>query len=170
MPKTVYKNRVFRVEKLNIRRKGKRFTQYMVNYKTPVVVILPISGKDVIIERQYRGALQKCLYEIPAGRVDKGESIASCARRELIEETGYRTANLRLMLKDYPSPGIMSSMRHYSVATGLKKGRSSPNKDEDIVVKRMEMKRVVQLIKAHKITDSKTITAILFYNLLKNKR
>ena len=137
MAKVVYKNSVFRVEKLNIRRKGRSYIQYRVDYNTPIVVVLPILGRNqILIERQYRGALGKHIYEIPAGRLNLGESLTGCAKRELEEETGYRAATVKPMFADYPSPGIMGRMRYYFVATGLRKGESSPDEYEEIEVKR----------------------------------
>jgi ADP-ribose pyrophosphatase len=167
MPKRVYRNSQFSVEELEMRRKGVRYNLYRVKLP-PVAVVLPIFNSDeMLLERQYRGVLGRYMYEVPAGHAKSGESLISCARRELEEETGYRAETIKPMLYEYPAPGSMTEKRSYFVATGLRKGASSPDRSEDIAAERVGIGRVLRMIRQNRISDGKTIVAVLFYTAMK---
>ncbi len=76
-------------------------------------LIVPFLGKDrIILLRQWRAVLNKYLLELPAGTLDKGESILTCAKRELIEETGYASQKMTKLGRIYPVPGYSTEIIH----------------------------------------------------------
>ncbi len=133
-----------------------------------VSVVLPFidSRKDtIIIERQYRPALRKYIYELPAGHVDKGETPRQAAIREMQEETGFAPKRIRLMYKAHPTPGSSPVLFYCFLSVGLAKGSGRFHKDpgEVIKIERISMKKALRMIKSGKIIDNKTIATILYY-------
>lgn len=124
-----------------------------------VVPVLP-DGK-VILVKQYRKAVSEVLLEIPAGKLEKGESVRDCAVRELEEETGFRVGKIRKILEFFPSPGFSSENIHLFEAGDLKKGRKNLQDDELIEVVSLTVPEILQLIHRGKIRDAKTIIGIL---------
>ena len=124
-----------------------------------VVPVLP-DGK-VILVKQYRKPVEEVLLEIPAGKLEKGESAKDCAVRELEEETGFRTGKIRRILEFFPSPGFSSENIHLCEAGDLKKSRNNLQDDELIKVVSLTVPEIVQLIHKGKIRDAKTIIGIL---------
>jgi ADP-ribose diphosphatase len=122
------------------------------------VALLP-DGK-ILLVRQYRQAAEKITLEIPAGKMDEGETPEDCIRRELVEETGYRTDKLTHLRSYYPSLGISSEIIHIYLAKELHPVESSGGDEialEPVIIPLEEVKR---LIEAGEIMDSKTIIGI----------
>jgi ADP-ribose pyrophosphatase len=160
MAKTLHKNRLFKVEELTVK---KGYKTYRV-VEEDVAVILPFVDKDhILIEKQMRYPVGKVLYEIPAGHIDKGENILAAANRELEEETGYKAKKLKLMTKYYVSPGLSTTIQYSFLATNLVKGKLSLDKDEEIKIEKISLKKALEFIRTGKIMDGKTIIAILYY-------
>ena len=130
------------------------------------VVILAVdenlSDPRVLLERQYRHAAQSHLWELPAGRVDKGETELAAAKRELLEETGYSAARWQRILKFYVSPGFMDETMTVYLARGLKPGTAQPEDDEIIRKRLVSLSTALRLALKGTIRDSKTISAILW--------
>ncbi len=163
MGKILHKNRLFSVElqKITVR---KRKTDYYRVVKRDTAAVLPFIDKDrILLERQYRPPIELKIYEIPAGHLEKSDSPASAARRELEEETGYKCSKIKLLTTTYPSPGVLTSKEYLFMATGLKKGKQSLDKDENISLIRVKIGTAIDMIKSGEIKDSKTIAAILYY-------
>jgi ADP-ribose pyrophosphatase len=90
------------------------------------VAIIPLLPQDrVVMIRQYRHPAGKVLYELPAGTLRPGESPADCARRELLEETGYQAGELAPLFSMYLSPGYCTELIHLFLATDLKQAAST---------------------------------------------
>ncbi|MDE1810734.1 MAG: NUDIX hydrolase [Candidatus Micrarchaeota archaeon] len=159
----VYRNRWLTVEKIRVRNAGKSYYLYCVG-KRDIVVILPILGKDtIVLERQYRGVLGRYLYEIPAGYIEDGEQPAKAAARELEEETGYRPGKMTFVSKLAESPGTLRLWAHFYIATELKAGERSLDRNENIKVLRVSLKEALQMIKNRQIVDLKTVAAVSYY-------
>jgi len=136
--------------------------------KSPKAVgILPLIDKDkVILIRQFRFAINKEIWEIPAGMLRKGEKPEVGAKRELKEETGYEAKELKKIGEFYLSPGYSTEYMYLFLARGLKKGEQSLEKGEKIKeVKIFSKKEVLKMIKSRKIVDAKTILALFFSGL-----
>jgi len=121
------------------------------------------SGPDpqLLLIRQYRHAADGFLYEVPAGRLGPGEAPEACAERELLEETGCTTEQLKYLTTIYTTPGFTDERIHLFIATGLIRGPTRHESDEFITVEAMSMSQALSLIAAGAISDAKTALAIL---------
>ena len=130
--------------------------------------ILAMEMDKVILVKQHRFPHGYVL-EIPAGTMNKGEKDPKkCAFRELKEETGYKAKKMIPLLKYYPSIGYNTELIHCYVATGLKKSSDLKLDDDEILsVVKVDLKKVLRMILTGKITDSKTICAVLTYAIKK---
>ncbi len=163
MGRIVHRNKLFNVVESQLNVRGRKAKMYWVS-KPDTVAVLPIN-KDgsIILERQFRPAVGKRIYELPAGHIDKGERPLHAARRELEEETGLRASRLQLLTTIYPSPGVMDGKEYIYIADGLEKGSTNLDPDELIDVERVSMGRALGMVKSGKIMDAKSVAAILFY-------
>ncbi len=126
-------------------------------------LIVPFLTKDkIIMLRQLRPVINSYIYELPAGTLDKDESPASCARREIIEETGYSAKKFTLLGKIYPVPGYSTEKIFIYKAEGLAKAMRIPEKDEVIESRIFTRTRIKRLFKTGRIVDAKTIAALAF--------
>ncbi len=132
-------------------------------------IILPLLSPDeVILIRVMRYAVEKELWELPAGTLDHREDPAVCAARELTEETGYIAADIRPLCRFYTCPGISTELMHAFVATDLKHVGQKLQEDERIDVHTVRMDESLNMIRNGEIQDAKTIAAILHYRYLTN--
>ena len=130
------------------------------------VVVMPVDDTEreplVLLERQYRHAANGYLWELPAGRIDPGEKELAAAKRELIEETGYRASRWKRILNFYASPGFLGETMSIYMATGLTAGEAEPEEDERIVTKFFPLSTLVDKILRGQIRDGKTIAGVLW--------
>ncbi len=120
-------------------------------------VMMPVDEKNrILLVRQYRLAARKFLWELPAGTVDPGEKPLQTARRELIEETGYRAKKWTRLAEFYPSPGFLTEKMTIYLATGLTAGEAHPMDDERIETRWFTAREIDAMIGAGKIMDAKT--------------
>ena len=129
-----------------------------------VVPILDVNDEDpeVLLIRQYRYAADGYLYEIPAGRLDAGESPETCANRELREETGYLASKMERLFTMYTTPGFTDEKIHLFVATGLTAGESAREADEFLELVPTKLSRALSMCEKGEIQDAKTALALLF--------
>lgn len=122
------------------------------------------AGPDprVVLIRQFRHAADDFIYEVPAGRLDPGESPQACAARELAEETGYQAARYEHLTTIFTTPGFTDERIHLFMASGLESGSHRREADEFLEIHRFRWSEVLELVKAGKVVDAKTLTAILF--------
>lgn len=117
---------------------------------------------QILLLKQYRYAADQYLYEIPAGRLDKGEDPRHCAERELREETGCRAARIDFLFTMFTTPGFTDEQIHVFLATGLEHGDAAREADEFISVETMTLSSALSLIERGEIKDAKTALALLF--------
>ncbi len=164
--KTVFRGRVFSVASERVREPGGIVVRRDIVRHGPSVVILAVddSGPEprVLLERQYRHAADDFLWELPAGSVDPGESMLAAARRELVEETGYRARQWSRALHFYPSPGFLDETMTIFLAHGLTSGTAHPEADELIACHLMPPSEAVKMVMSGKIRDAKTIVGVLW--------
>jgi ADP-ribose pyrophosphatase len=122
------------------------------------------TGDDpqLLLLRQYRYAAGGYIYEIPAGRLDEGESPADCAARELKEETGCTAEKLVPLTSMFTTPGFTDEVIHLFMATGLTHGESNREADEFVDIIIMGLAEALELIRTGEIIDAKTALAILY--------
>ncbi|OGS19973.1 MAG: hypothetical protein A2252_01630 [Elusimicrobia bacterium RIFOXYA2_FULL_39_19] len=136
--------------------------EFILNPKAAAVIPL-IDSKHVVMVKQYRYPLKRATYEIPAGKVDKGETYLACIKRELEEEAGYRASKIKQLLYYFPTPAFSTENLKIYIATGLKPVQTRPDEDEFIERHIISIDMALQWIKTNKIYDSKTIIALLYY-------
>jgi ADP-ribose pyrophosphatase len=130
---------------------------------------MPLDKCRVVLVRQYRYPAGQITEELPAGKIDPGESALKCLPRELKEETGYSAKCFRPLISFWPTPAFSDEIIHIYWAEGLKKGRSSPDEDEFLDVRIETFGSVLKKIQQGRIRDSKTVIGILaFAQFVKN--
>ncbi len=131
------------------------------------VVIVPIDQDDnVLLVRQYRHAAGESVLEAPAGMLEDSESPEECAQRELQEEVGYASTNLRALGGWWSAPGFCTEFIYAYLARDLVESKLAADDDEDIEVERLPVSRVPQLIRVGEVQDAKTIAALLMATYL----
>jgi len=140
---------------------GKDATREIVEHRGAVAIVPLLDSRQVVMVRQYRQAAGETLLEIPAGTLDPGEDPEACARRELIEETGYEAREMTRLFSSYLSPGYSNEMLHTYLATGLTEKTGRRDADEFVEVAIVELDEVMDMIRRGDIKDAKTICGCL---------
>lgn len=117
----------------------------------------------IVIERQYRHAAGQFLWELPAGKLDAGESPLEGAKRELGEETGYAAKEWSPLVEYFASPGFLGESMKVFLAEGLIAGEAHPEEDEKIDFRLVRLSEVLEMVDQGKIVDGKTLTTVLLY-------
>lgn len=121
-------------------------------------VVMPVDERSrVLLVRQYRLPARQYLWELPAGRVDPGETVLQAARRELSEETGYRARKMQKLVEFWASPGFLAEKMTIYLASGLTAGTQTPMEDERIELRWFSVAELEKMISAGKIPDAKTM-------------
>ena len=168
--KLAYRGKVFSVFSDKVEEPGGHINTRDVIRHTGSVVILAVdesknpADPDIIFERQYRYAAGQILIELPAGRVEPGEATLAAAKREMIEETGYRAKRWTLLTKHYASPGFLGEWMQIYLAREIQEGEAKPEPDENIEVFRMPLSEALALVAANKIHDGKTLIGLMVYD------
>ena len=174
--KTVYQGKVFWVTRDEVVEPGGvRATRDVIRHNGSVVMLAvdaESNPKDpgILLIRQYRHAAGKLLLELPAGRIERGEKLIPAAKRELIEETGYRAKRWSKHAMYYASPGFLTETMNMLLAEGLTLGEAAPEEDEKIELHMTPLSEVLRLIHDGKIEDGKTLIGVLLYDSLRRSR
>ncbi|WP_127165379.1 NUDIX domain-containing protein [Veillonella sp. CHU732] len=140
---------------------GKEAWREVVHHPGASAVVAIDEDNRIIMEKQFRYALNDYLLEIPAGKLDAGEDPLVCAKRELEEETGIIASEWISLGTIATSPGFCNEVIHLYVAKGLSKGEIHWDEDEYVEVERYTFDELLQRIKEEKIKDSKSLSALL---------
>jgi ADP-ribose pyrophosphatase len=164
--RTVYRGPVFWITTDHVQEPGGVEVRRDLVHHSGSIVILAVDDSAatprVLLERQYRHAAGDYLWELPAGRIDPGEAELTAAKRELIEETGYRADHWRRILKFYASPGFVAETMAVYLATGLHQGEAEPEDDEIIHKRMVSLPTAVKMVLKGTIRDAKTISSLLW--------
>ncbi len=147
---------------------GVHATRDVVRHNGSIVVLAvdeTTNPRDplIVIEQQFRQAAGQYLLELPAGRVEPGEQTLAAAKRELIEETGFRAKKWSRLVKYFASPGFVAEWMEIYLATGIVAGEAEPEEDEIIQVRLVPLSQLVELCLAGKIMDGKTLIGVMMY-------
>jgi len=134
-------------------------------------VIMPVDHRSrVLLVRQYRLPVRESLWELPAGRLDPGETVLQAARRELREETGFVARKWTRLGMFVPSPGFLAEKMTIYLATDLKEGEAEPMEDERIEKKWFPFNELGRLIAKNRIIDGKTMLGFFLYRELRKRK
>jgi ADP-ribose pyrophosphatase len=146
---------------------GRKVKREMIEHRGAAAILAFDEKGKVILVKQHRYPHGYVL-EIPAGTLEKGEKPIKCAFRELEEETGYKAKKMSLLVSFYPSIGYNTEIIHCFLASNLNKiSDLNLDFDEILSVVKLDFKKLLRMIKAGKIQDSKTICAVLTYAAIK---
>lgn len=123
------------------------------------IVVIDDQGR-IVMERQFRYALDRGLLEIPAGKLDGAEDPLHCAKRELKEETGYKASEWISLGAIATSPGFCNEVIHLYVAKGLSKGETNWDDDEYVELEYYTFDELMEAIRKEEIKDAKTLAAL----------
>jgi ADP-ribose pyrophosphatase len=127
-------------------------------------VMLPVDDAErMLLVKQFRLPAEDYLWEIPAGRLDPGESPLEAARRELQEETGYKAEKWTQLASFWASPGYVSEKMTLFLAQGLTAGKQEAMEDERIEIRWFEKQQVAEMVRKGEIVDAKTLIAYYSY-------
>jgi ADP-ribose pyrophosphatase len=172
----VFDGRLFRVVRDRvIEPGGKEGVRDVVRHNGSAVILAVDNSKSkkdpwIVMERQYRHAANRFLWEVPAGKLDAGEDPLAGAKRELEEETGYRAKKWAELVEYYASPGFLGESMKVFLAEGLVAGDARPEEDELIELRLVKLSELVATIEKGGIMDGKTLSSVLLYARLLDKK
>jgi len=159
----IYEGKILSLSVYDGKIEGRKVRREVIEHRGAAAMLAFDEDNKVILVKQNRFPHGYVL-EIPAGTLEKKEEPIKCAFRELEEETGYTAKRMTPLITYYPSIGYNAEIIHCFLASGLKKTSDLKlDEDEILSVVKMDLKKVISMIKTGKIQDSKTICAVLTY-------
>ena len=163
---TIYEGRILNLKKDEVLcPNGEKSLREVVTHHGGVGILIKVDDK-FIIEKQYRYALNEELYELPAGKLEKGELPLEAAKRECLEETGYRPLEMIHLGDMSPTCGYSTEIIHFYYCPKSVKESRHLDSDEVIDLMYLSLEEIEQMIKDNKIIDSKILAVLTLY---KNK-
>ncbi len=165
--KTITSEKVFEGKIIDLRVEtvslpdGNTAYRELVDHPGGVGILAVTEDGRIPLVKQYRKPIEKFTWEIPAGKLDKGEKPIVCGIRELEEETGYKADNIVSLGHIYPSPGFANEITYMFFADKLTRGNVNPDEDEFLDVKEFSFDEVREMILSNEINDAKTVAAFL---------
>src|SRR5262249_20769523 len=133
----------------------------VVRHPGSAVMMAVDDKKRILLVRQYRLPAERKMWEMPAGRIDEGETPLQAAKRELAEETGYKARVWKKLVSFFVSPGFVQERMTVFLAPDLASGQATPMEDERIEARWFTRKELNDMIRDGKIEDAKTIVGFL---------
>jgi ADP-ribose pyrophosphatase len=151
---------------------GKPVRRDIIRHNGSIVILAIDSSKSkkdplIILEQQYRHAAGQYLVELPAGKLETGEDPLEGAKRELIEETGFRARKWSELVRYFASPGFLGEWMQVFLAEDLTLGEATPEEDESIDVAAIPLSKVLKMIGKGKVLDGKTLISVLTYDRMR---
>jgi ADP-ribose pyrophosphatase len=135
----------------------------------PVLSTGSAADPEIMLIRQFRHAADGLIWEVPAGRLDPGESPETCAVRELAEETGMRTRRLERLTTIFTTPGFTDERIHIFAAHDLEPGEHRREADEFMENHTFALSRCLEMIHSGEISDGKTVASLLFFSCFESQ-
>ncbi|MCD6423745.1 MAG: NUDIX hydrolase [Elusimicrobia bacterium] len=142
---------------------GKKAIREYITHRGAAAILPVLDRNKIILIRQYRYPVKKFMLEIPAGKLDRNETPLSCIKRELIEETGFKAGRIIYLLTYFPSCAISTEAIHLFAGLNLKPAKMKKDEDEFLEKIILPFGKALKMVKDKKITDSKTIIALLYW-------
>ena len=166
--KTLRSKCVFKGSLLDVRKdevifpNGSKSTREWINHPGAVCCIPVLDNGDICLIKQYRYAVKKYVIELPAGKLEIGETPIDCAKRELEEEIGFEAKKIRFLTMFYPAVGFVNEEMHLFLAEDLKKTNTNTDDDEFIELVPKTLDQAIEMIYSGDITDAKTIIGLVW--------
>jgi len=158
---TIHQGKVFKLIRENVTLENGTTTDLEFIEHPGATAIIPfLDDNRIVLLKQYRHALKKYIWEIPAGTLDPQEEIIGCAKRELIEETGYSAGQWHRLGEITPVPGYSNERIHIFLATELQPADQNLDEDEVIRVQAVDFLKAFEMIGDGEIQDAKSIAGL----------
>jgi ADP-ribose diphosphatase len=167
--KIVYSGRIVELVVDDIEIKGKKTLREVVHHPGGVGILAEVEPDRISLVRQHRYPLDRDVLEIPAGKIESGEEPERTAIRELEEETGYRPLNIKPAFSYYPTPGYCDELLHIFYVNSVEKTCTCFDEDEELEIEFYKLDETLAMIREGKIKDGKTIAALYWLALDRNK-
>ncbi len=167
----IKKERIFKGKLLSIYKRlvkhddGTVWERETASYNGNAAAIVAVDGNEVVLIKQFRPSVEETLLEIPAGRIDEGETPEQAASRELEEETGLKPLNLRKLVEFYPTPGFVDEKIYLFYADKFEKGSVHLDEGEVLRIFRLPVNEVEEYLFSNKIKDGKTFIGLLLWKV-----
>ncbi len=164
--KTIKSERIYEGAIINLRRdevtvqNGTSMREIIEHNGGAVLAAVTGEGRLVMV-RQYRKPAGRVMLEVPAGKIDPGESAEAAAKRELKEETGYTAGKIKFLMQFYPSVGYSEEILYLYLCTDLTSGETNFDENEAIDIEEYEINRLHKMVMDGDVQDAKTIIAIM---------
>jgi ADP-ribose pyrophosphatase len=167
----LYNGRVFLLVRENVTLDNGVTTDLdYIEHPGAAAIVPLITANEVVLIKQYRHALKRYIWEIPAGTLDPQEEVGVCARRELAEETGYAAAEWHKLGEITPVPGYSDERIHLFLASKLSPARQELDPDEVLAIHRLPLAKALEMISAGDVQDAKSICGLLLAQKWLNTR
>ena len=158
----IYQNRVFRLDRENVTLENDVTVNIdLIRHPGAAAMVAVSEDGKVILLKQYRHAVGDYIWEIPAGTLEPDENPLECAKRELIEESGFSAVNWQKLGEITPVPGYSDERIHLFLAAGLSPAQQNLDQGEILKVYHIDFKDAIRMIYEQKIQDAKTICGLM---------
>ena len=163
----VYEGRIFNVvlEEVTLPN-GATKKREIIRHPGAAAMVPLLEDRRVVMVKQYRHAVGRFVWEIPAGTLEPGEDPVTCARRELVEEIGYEAGRLEKITEILPAPGYTDEHIHVFLATGLTPAEQQLQDDEVLDVEFVPFETALGMVRRGEIQDAKSIVGLLLTSQL----
>lgn len=158
--KLVYQGHIFNLRVDEVEKGEHKAVREVIEHNGGVVIACQPQPGTIVLVKQYRYSINRDLIELPAGRLEKGESPLEAAKRELKEETGYQAIDWTDLAKMYPAPGFCDELLHLYSAKKVTLGDKSTDHDEETEVIVISVEEAWQKVSSGEICDAKTIAGL----------
>ena len=171
MPKILNQKLIFKSKLFNIKQADIEFNGTTMKYEiisgtgSGAVMVVPFIENDIIFIKEYAAAIDDYMITFPKGKIDKGETIEEAANRELQEEVGYKSKEIKLIKKLYLAPGYIDHMTYVMIAKELSVSSLSGDEPEELEVIRVHRDDVINFLDKNEIIDSRVHAAL---NIIEN--
>jgi ADP-ribose diphosphatase len=171
MPKILKQKSIFKSKLFDIKQADIEFNGITMKYEiisgtgSGAVMVVPFIENDIIFIKEYAAAIDDYMITFPKGKIDKGETIEEAANRELQEEVGYKSKEIKLIKKLYLAPGYIDHMTYVMVAKDLSVSSLSGDEPEELEVIRVHRDDVINFLDKNEIIDSRVHAAL---NIIEN--
>lgn len=166
----LFEGRVFTAARLEVETESGKASREVVFHHGGSCVVAINDKNEIALVRQFRIAVKQFMLELPAGKLEAGEDPLDCARRELIEEAGWKASKLQEIALIYPTPGYSSEPIHIYMASDIKQTEQQLDEGEELEVMFMPFEEAYEKVMAGEITDGKSVAGILKAKALLERR